>query len=239
LLAKDYDSLHPKQEVFKQQPFFEGLIEEYSVETCLDCACGIGWHLYMLAHLGIRCYGSDISNEMLSAAKDNLKGLDIPLKRQDYRTLENSWDQRFDMVICMSTSLHHMLTDDDMVKALASMHARLNERGILVISSGITDALLDERPKFIPATIMGDHAFYFFLEYPSEHKVVFNILHVKKTEESFEHAFYVMDYNAIRQEEIDRLLRETNFNTIRYFSDFDFSPYSKETSRRMVIVAQR
>jgi ubiquinone/menaquinone biosynthesis C-methylase UbiE len=128
-LAKDYDFLHPKEEIFKQKAFFQKLIKECSVKTCLDCACGTGWHLLMLNGLGLKCFGSDLSPEMLALAKKNLRGKKIRLKRQDFRKLANSWKENFDMVICMSTSFPHMLTDKDAVAALNSMYKRLNDEG--------------------------------------------------------------------------------------------------------------
>lgn len=59
LLTKDYDALNPKEEIYKQKYFFTKVIDQYSVRSCLDCACGTGWHLFMLDKLGLECYGSE------------------------------------------------------------------------------------------------------------------------------------------------------------------------------------
>jgi glycine/sarcosine N-methyltransferase len=115
ILADDYDYLNPREEILKQEGFFKKLIIEYSVKTCLDCACGTGWHLLMLNQLGIQCAGSDLSPEMLASAERNLKGRNIRLLEEDFCTLSRSWNQTFDMVICMTTSLPHMLTDKDVI----------------------------------------------------------------------------------------------------------------------------
>lgn len=238
ILAKDYDYLNPKEEIFKQRNFFENLIREHEVKTCLDCACGTGWHLYMLKELGLDCYGSDLSEDMLSIARINLKGLDIPLKREDFRTLENSWDRSFDMVICVS-ALPHMLTDEDALKALTSMRSRLHDNGVLVIVNGVDDNLIDNRPKFLPGRILPDQAFYFFLEYPTSKKVVFNILHVKKTEDSFEHAYDIMEHHAMRESDLDSYLYKAGFRSVKFYGDYEFSPYSKEKSGKLIAVAKR
>jgi len=238
ILAKDYDYLNPREEIFKQRNLFENLVRENGVKTCLDCACGTGWHLYMLRELGLDCYGSDLSEDMLSIARVNLKGLDIPLKREDFRTLENSWDRSFDMVICVS-ALPHMLTDKDVVKALTSMRSRLRDNGVLVIINGIDDNLIDNKPKFLPGRILSDQAFYFFLEYPTPKKIVFNILHVKKTEDSFEHAYDIMEHHAMRKSDLDNYLYEAGSKNVQFYGGYEFSPYSKEKSGKLIAVAKR
>lgn len=239
LLANDYDFLNPKEEIFRQKPFFEKLISSYSVRTCLDCACGTGWHLFMLDELGVSCCGSDLSGEMLALARRNLKGKNIPLKLQDFRRLSSSWKQSFDMVICMTTALPHMLTGKDAVVALKSMYGRLNDGGILVVANGISDHLLDFRPKFLPGRILKDRAFYFFLEYPNPRRIIFNILQVKETKESFEHSYDVIEYNAMRKSSLETYFGKTKFKKVGYFGDFSFARYSARTSQRLIAIAQK
>jgi SAM-dependent methyltransferase len=238
-LAGVYEALRPKEEILEQRPFFEQLTQKYAIQSCLDCSCGTGWHLFMLDALGLACFGSDISPDMLAAARKNLAEKNIPLKQEDFRTLSRSWSRQFDMIICMTTSLPHMLTDDAVTAALNSMHEVLNPGGIVVISNGISDALLDSRPKFIPARIGADQAFYFFLEYPTPERVVFNILYIKKTAQSFEHRFEVIQYNAMRQSVLARCFSQTPFRRIDYFGGHDLSNYSTEASGRLIAVAQR
>ena len=238
-LARVYEALSPKEDIFGQQPFFERLVQQYPIQSCLDCSCGTGWHLFMLDAMGLACFGSDNSPDMLAVARKNLAGKRIPLTREDYRTLTKSWSRKFDMVLCMANSLPHMLTDDDVTAALNAMYAVLNPEGILVVSNGIADALLDSKPKFIPGRIGTDHAFYFFLEYPTAEQVVFNILHVEKMGNSFEHDFEVIHYNALRKAVLERCLSRTPFRQIDYFGGYNFPDYSTETSQRLIVVAHR
>ena len=238
ILADVYDILNPKEEIFDQKPFFEGLVKKYSVLKVLDCACGTGWHLSMFHDMGLTSFGSDISPDMLALAKVNLEGKYVPLKKEDFRTLGNSWGDGFDMITCLTTSLPHMLTDEDLVTALTSMHDRLNGGGILVISSGITDSLLTNKPKFIPARILPDDAFYFVMEYP-ENQLVFNVVYVTKTDEGFDHKFTSIVYNAMRQSVLAQAFAKTSFKHISYYGDYDMSPYDPGTSTKLIVVAGR
>ncbi|OGF99566.1 hypothetical protein A2Y99_04335, partial [Candidatus Gottesmanbacteria bacterium RBG_13_37_7] len=203
-LAKDYDFLFPEEEVFKQKSFFKKIIKKYSIKSCLDCACGTGSHLLLLHHLGLKCYGSDLSPEMLTFARKKLKDLKIPLHQTDFRNLSTAWKDKFDLIICMTTSFPHMLNDEDAVSALKSMYDRLNNNGILIIDNGFSDFFLDFQPKLIPARITSDRAFYFFMEYPEINKVIYNILEVKKRDKSFSHLFESISNNAMRKTDLER-----------------------------------
>lgn len=239
ILAEDYDYLNPKEEIFEQKSFFKKLIKEYSITTCLDCACGTGWHLFMLDNLGVECYGSDLSSAMLTLAKKNLRSKNIPLKIGDFRKLSTIWNDKFDMVICVTTSFPHMLTAKEAITALNSMYERLNDDGILVINNGFTDSLFDSKPKLIPARILKNRAFYFFLEYPDPQRVIFNILQVKKTKHSFKQTYYVIHYNSMRKPFLKKYFAKTKFRKVRYFGGYKFTPYSVKKSGRLIIIAQK
>jgi glycine/sarcosine N-methyltransferase len=238
-LSDGYEIINPKEEIFKQKDFFKKIIKDYSIKSCLDCACGTGWHLYMLNKLGVKCYGSDISPAMRKKARKNLKDTGIKLKIEDFRNLLNSWDIKFDMIICMSTSFPHMLKDKDAIKSLNSIYSRLNNKGILIIANGLSDRLLDTKPKFIPASISKDHAFYVFPEYPNSKRIIYNILILKRTRNGFDHCFDSIEYNAIRKSTFEKYLSHTKFKSAQYFGDFDFSKYSTKKSNRIIVITQK
>ena len=238
-LAKSYDLLQPKEEILKQKPFFEEITGKYRIKTCLDCACGTGWHLFMLDDFGLSCYGSDISSEMLNISRDSLNGKNIILKKGSFKNLNKIWKIKFDMIICMSTSFPHMLSDLDVMVSLKSIYSQLNDDGILIIDNGFSDKLLKNKPKFIPARILEDTAFYFFLEYPDRSKVIFNILQINKTKDSFNHNVYSMAYNAIGKSKFDNYFKKTDFKKIDYFGDFMFTNYSVANSNRLIVLAQK
>ena len=239
-LSVNYDILNPKEEIFKQEIFFRKLIEKYSIKTCLDCACGTGWHLFMLHNLKVQCDGSDISESMLQKAEINLKGLSINLKKENFRTLSKSWTRKYDMIICMTTSFPHNKNDKESIDTLNSAYDCLNQGGILVIDNGFSDLLFKTKPKFIPARITDEQAFYFIIEYPdNQEKLVFNLLNVIKTPSGFDNAFEVIEYNAIGKKKFDFLLSKTGYSNIEYYGNFEFEEYSIETSKRMIVIAQK
>ena len=239
ILADVYDILNPREEIISKKPFFETLIKKYSVIRILDCACGTGLHLSMFHDMGLGCFGSDKSPDMLAVAKRNLEGKYIPLKIADFRTLDQIWGDTYDMVVCLTTSLPHMMTDEDVVKALTSMHERVADNGILVITNGITDALLNSKPKFIPARVNENDAFYFILEYTEDLSMAFNILYVKKTDKSFDHLFTTVKYNAMRKSVLERCFARTKFTDVSYYGDYGFGTYDPGSSSHLIVVARK
>ena len=67
--------------------FFEKLFSENRVRRVLDCACGTGNELLIFDALGCDVVGSDISDSMLTHARERIdeSGAQIPLRK--YRSI--------------------------------------------------------------------------------------------------------------------------------------------------------
>lgn len=239
ILADVYDILNPREEIAAQKPFFESVIKKYSVSSILDCACGTGLHLAMFHDMGIQVAGSDISADMLEIAKANLKGREIPLKQEDFRTLSRSWNMPVDMVACLTNSLPYMRTEENLDSAIGSMYDSLKNGGVLVVTNGITDSILDTKPKFIPARENYSDAFYFVCEYHEEKTMTFNVLYVAQTENGMMHKFTEITYNAMRKRVLEKAFARSKFRNVSYYGDFDFSEYSEESSTHLIVVAEK
>ena len=92
-----------------------------------------------LAHVfgnGSLCAGSEYSKAMLEVAKENLKTHQkkIHLSQCDFRYLEQKHEDTFDAVVCLTTALPHLHTDEDLITALKSIRNRLKENGLLIIT---------------------------------------------------------------------------------------------------------
>ena len=238
-LAYEYEILNSREDIYSQKEFFKKIVEENQTKTCLDCACGLGWHLDMLDELGVKCYGSDISEDMLSICKENLVDRDITLEVGDFRELDTVWKQKFDMIICVTSAINHMQDDTEILRALQSMQERLTDSGVLIIATGVSDALIINKPKLIPAKLYSDKAVYFFLEY-IEDKVVFNIFNIRKTEDSFEHSLNSMTLNLIGREKLMACISKAGFHDAAIYGDFEFSNYEEDNiNKRLIVIAKK
>ena len=118
----------------------------------LDCACGIGTQAIGLAALGYPVTASDISEAELAEAKLRAaeNRVSIRFAPADFRSLSDTFDQRFDIVICMDNALPHMLTKQSLEAAVKSITSRLAAGGLFVASIRDYDALLLEKPPYSP-----------------------------------------------------------------------------------------
>ncbi len=123
--------------------------------SILDCACGIGTQAIGLSALGYNVTASDISDgELAEAIKraSNAK-VDIQFRKADFCALSEVFSEKFDIVIAMDNALPHMMTGEDLSKAVKSIANQIKENGIFVGSIRDYDALLQNKPPYSPPYI--------------------------------------------------------------------------------------
>lgn len=236
--AYDYDEFGDiKDYLGPEQEFFEVVFKEYGVKTVLDCACGTGHHVYMMAKMGMEVSGSDYSESMLAVAQKNLSGLrqNIPLKQCDFRYLENAFDDKFDAVLCLTTSLPHLHEDDDLVTALKSMKNRLHDGGVLILTQGATPATL----KLPPIEVVVQHEDFtrvYVKEYDDRYQTI-HILDLFHSANRLENRQYDVKYRLLFDGDYRELLSKAGFSDVHIYGDYHRNPYT-EDSRRLIIVAK-
>ena len=123
--------------------------------SVLDCACGIGTQAIGLAALGYNVTASDISDVEIAQAKSRAAkaGVDIRFANADFCALSEVFSEKFDIVIAMDNALPHMLTSEDLGRAVNSIANQIRENGIFVGSIRDYDALLKNKPPYSPPYI--------------------------------------------------------------------------------------
>ena len=118
--------------------------------TLLDCSCGVGTQAIGLALQGHGVHATDLSPASIDCARREAQtlGVDLTFAVADYRRLEDSVPDTFDVVLSCDNSIAHCLTDADLAGALASMKSRLDPGGLLLLSARDYDALVTDRPRF-------------------------------------------------------------------------------------------
>lgn len=220
--------------------FFRSLFAQNQVQRVLDCACGTGQDLHLLHSLGCQIYGSDISEAMLAQAQKNLSacGIDVPLKKADFRELPRYFDIQFDAVVCLSTSLPHLLEEVEVIRALTSMREVLQDGGILVLSQGMCDKQIRERPRFIPVINKRDFSRIFVMEYLDE-TLRINVLDLIHSENEQDFNVCSFEYRVILQDDYERMLTQVGYREAQYYGSYHFDPYDKERSNRLIVVAHK
>ncbi len=130
--------------------FLESQIARPGPWDLLDCSCGIGTQAIGLALQGHRVHATDLSPISIENAQQEASRLGVTMTSSvaDYRKLEDSVVDMYDVVLTCDNSIAHCLTDEDLGAALSSMRARLNPGGVLIVSLRDYAELVSEKPRF-------------------------------------------------------------------------------------------
>lgn len=191
----------------------------------------------MLAQYGYNVWGSDYSKSMLEVAQKNLqmRGYNIPLCQCDFRYLEQAFSATFDAIICLTNSLPHLHTDEDLLAALRSMKNRLNKNGLLVLTQGTTHFTLT-LPSIEVVVNRPNFSRIFVKEQDGRFQTI-HILDLFHGTERLESNQYDIVYRILLDEDYKRLLSQAGFTNIRIYGDYKMTNYD-ERSRRLIVVAE-
>jgi ubiquinone/menaquinone biosynthesis C-methylase UbiE len=194
----------------------------------------------MFHSLQCEVHGSDISVAVLAQARRRLADMDlpIPLKQVDFRQLPENYDREFDAVMCLFNSITHLLVEEETLQALRSMREVLRDGGILVMDQGTTDKSMRERPRFWVRENDRDRTTVFVTDY-TDRQTDLHILEFTHTEQHS--GFKVFDFRflVLLQDDYARLLESAGFRSCTFYGGFDFSPYDKEQSDRLIVVTRK
>jgi ubiquinone/menaquinone biosynthesis C-methylase UbiE len=239
--AYDYDEFGKIEDYLgKEKEFFEKIFAKYSVNTVLDCACGTGQHLYMLSQIGKAVAGSDYSESMLDVCQKNLseKNINIPLKQCDYRYIESVFPQKFDAILCLTNSLSHMQTNEDLTTALTSMFNCIGDNGILVLTSGTTYWTLMQTPAIETVVNRADFSRIFVKEQNNDFLTI-HILDLYHSSQRTESNQYDMRYKILYENDYINLLKKVGFRNTHIYGNYDMDRFEKMSSKRIIVVAEK
>ncbi len=130
--------------------FLENQVGRPGPYALLDCSCGIGTQAIGLALQGHQVHATDLSSVSIDTARRASADFDVDMTFvvADFCDLSAAVSETFDVVITCDNSIAHCLKDEDLDAALTSMKARLNPRGLLLISLRDYDALVVDKPRF-------------------------------------------------------------------------------------------
>lgn len=117
--------------------------------TILDAACGIGTQAIGLAAFGHEVHGSDLSPAAVERARRETAAFGIPLTFgvADMRTVADQVAGTFDVVLACDNALPHLLTEEELSQAVASMAVKLRPGGLFLASIRDYDRLVADRPR--------------------------------------------------------------------------------------------
>ena len=180
----------------------------------LDCACGIGTQAIGIARLGYHVTASDISEGEL-AEKNQVR---ISFAQADFTALEDTFAEKFDIVMAMDNAIPHMLTAEALEAAIRSMAGRIEAGGMFVASIRDYDAMLLEKPPYSPPYIHKTDAgqrvsFQTWTWEGDNYRLVQYIIDDADT---LQISKFECEYRATRRAEMTELLRKYGCTEVRW-----------------------
>ncbi len=176
----------------------------------LDCACGIGTQAIGLATMGYNVTASDISDgELIEARQRAIKNnVKICFKNADFRTLSETFSQKFDIVLAMDNALPHMLTKSDLERAIKSITRQMLSGGMFIASIRDYDVLLESKPPYsapyIHKTEKGQRVSFQTWSWDGDNYKL--IQYIIEDDTSLRTSKFECEYRAVRREELTNIL---------------------------------
>jgi len=144
-----YDTLYAEKDYTEECDFVEKVFNEYadqSVKSVLDLGCGTGGHAVLLAQRGYALTGVDISESMLSIARQKAIELNLPINYhlQDIRQL--NLGDTFDAVISMFAVMGYQTSNADLEMGIQAVQQHLVPGGLFIFDGWFGPAVLATRP---------------------------------------------------------------------------------------------
>ena len=240
-LAAEYDKMTRFDERLpKERAMLQGWRERYRVQSVLDAACGTGLHAVLLAQMGIRTVGADLSQAMLAQAKNhaNQLGVQVEWVQVSMENTATHVHQPFDAVFCFGNSLPHLLTPQAFEAAASSFAQMLRPAGILAIQLLNYTRVLSEKERIVGVHRHDDTEYVRFYDF-LDPLIRFNVLTIYWQGHHATSTLNATTLYPYQQGEIETILIRHDFGDFEWFGDMLFHSFNPEQSPNLVVVARR
>jgi len=239
--------------LYEQPRLYDALYERFSedipfyIDLCgagpvCELGCGSGRVAIPLAAAGCSVTGIDAQPEMVAAAQARTQAAgalsgSVTFRRGDMR--EPQGDGSFAAVIVPLHSLSHLLTVDDLLQALGSMHRSLRPGGVLAL------ALHNPDPTYLAHRGEGlerihrdvaDVAVYEVASYRSDSQILDVTWYVETAAETTKIAYQL---RMIFPEELLLLLRCSGFDLEARYGWYDRTAFGPDSGTQIVVARKR
>ena len=142
-LAVSYDRLTNDVDYSATVAFYQEILNQEGLHprTAVDLACGTGSVSVLLAKLGLRVTGVDMSEEMLTVAQQKAQELENPPRFVCQRLQNLALPRGVDLAVCALDSLDYITNPGDCAEAIRRVYRALNPGGIFIFDVNTPEKL--------------------------------------------------------------------------------------------------
>ncbi|NQY66566.1 MAG: methyltransferase domain-containing protein [Flavobacteriales bacterium] len=231
--SKYYHVLYKSRDDSEAKQFISKLDKKYNFSKkskILDLCCGKGRHSFNLHELGYEnIWGIDLSPNNIKSAKSN----DIPGIQFDIHDMREVYNLNFfDLTLNLFTSFGYF-DDQENLEVLKSANTNLKQNGTLILdyfNPHRTEASLKSNENI---TIDGIE--FNISRYKEKDLLIKEIIINDKNE----HENYFEEVKIIELDKFKLFFKESGFELIDTFGEYNLSPYHEKSSNRMIMVVKK
>ncbi|WP_232699265.1 class I SAM-dependent methyltransferase [Brevibacillus daliensis] len=233
---EDYLLVYQHRDEQSADKEIHNILEKLAVKRSgrvLDLCCGSGRHSRALARRGYEVVGVDLSPVLLEQAELNQEPLDVTYHQFDMR--EIPFDNEFDIVVNLFTSFGYFDKDEESAQVVTNMARALKAGGEVVIDylnpSFVKEHLILHSEREMNGLLIEENR-------RIEDGFVKKDILIHDAERN-QPRIYREQVRLFELDEMMKMLEEAGFKEIQIFGNYDFQPYDKMTSTRMIFFAQK
>ena len=232
-----YEPFLPEEETKREVGAVLEILGLPRAARLLDLGCGWGRHAIELARGGLRVTGLDLAAPLLAEARRRAdgSGATVDWVRGDMRALP--YEDEFDAVISLFSSLGYFPTETDELKVLRGVHRALAPGGVFLLETMHRDQVAREFTE--RDWWEGPRGEHVWVEREFDAVAGVSREWLRWREETGE---VIEKYHEIRVRsapEWDRLLARAGLAAAEWFGDWDLSPFTHEAERLIVLARPR
>jgi glycine/sarcosine N-methyltransferase len=217
----------------------------------LDIATGTGMHAIALAQKGYNASGMDISEGMVTIARQNAAAVNADVFfttaafgkiAERSKIMPEGKGQPFDVVLCLGNSLPHVEDISALKTTLRDFSACLRSGGLLILQNRNFDSVLEKKERWMePQSYKkeeGEVIFLRFYDFLPDGHIQFNIITLKQTAEGqWNQSIMETRLFPITCDMLVTVLEGSGFSRINVYGALSNTPFDSQTSGNLVITA--
>ncbi|MBT8379565.1 MAG: class I SAM-dependent methyltransferase [Ignavibacteria bacterium] len=199
----------------------------------LDMACGSGRHSIVFAQKGFKATAVDLSERLISEAKNNAKQANVDIEFIQSDILDLKLEKKFDLVVNLFTSFGYFDTDEENIIVIKKANDLLNAGGYFIIDF-LNKGFLEK--NLIPLSTLSENT----TTITQKRSINGNRVEKKITIEKdgiikhFSESVRLYDID-----ELNNILQSVGFRLLKTFGDFNGNIFEPNSSPRLIIFTQK